>query len=108
MPKNNSTAYAKRDYLTLIQKTKSPKKCKQLIEWADKEHIAALCECLLNVLIGNIKISPGIRKEMGKYKTLLRQVISKSISTKARKKLLKSKYRLLQKLLPYTLKALEG
>lgn len=101
-------SYTKRAYLTLLQKTRSPKKCKQLIDWADKGHLCALCECTFNVLIGNVKITPKLYQEVKKYKNLLREITSKSISIKTRKKLLKSKYRLLQKLLHYSLKTLDA
>ena len=43
------------DYLTVLHKTKSPVR-KAILKNADKELIKAICECIDNVIRGEVKV----------------------------------------------------
>ena len=97
-----------RPFVALVQVTKSLGKCKDLIDWASKDHISALCECIFNVIIGNIEIPTRLKHELKKSQNLLRAVTSKHISLCAQKSLLKRKIRLVKRMLAHSLKSLKS
>ncbi len=94
-------------FVILVHVTKSTRKSRDLIDWAAKDHISALCECIFNVIIGNIWIPAHLKKELKKSQNLLRTVTSKDISLCNRKTLLKRKLRLVKRMLTYSLKSLK-
>ena len=61
-----------------------------IIKLADKEVICAVCECILNVINGNIKIKESLRKKISPHKDSLRKLQKKS-SLKVKKKILTQK-----------------
>lgn len=61
---------------------------KAVINTSDRDLILTVCECILNCLNGNIKLSPKNRDKLKKYKRTLRTLIQKRKSIKYRKKLL--------------------
>jgi hypothetical protein len=66
-------------YLRLLCHCKD-KYRKALLENGDKDLIKAICECVFNVLNGNIKLPPKIKEKLVKsnLKSSLRKLIEKS------------------------------
>ena len=49
-----------------------------IIQNSDRKIIEAVCECVLNLLNGNIKLSESDKKSLEKYKFTLRKLVEKS------------------------------
>lgn len=64
------------------------KQRRALLKTADKGLIDAICECIVNVINGNIKISPTHRRTLSKHKQKLRKLSNRGTSFKERKRLL--------------------
>lgn len=73
--------------LKLLGKAK-PAAVKAIIKSGDKALVNALCECCLNVLKGNIPLTPTQKKRLSKYKTCIRALAKKNTPLKKRKALL--------------------
>ena len=58
---------------------------KALLQNADKELILTICECILNCLNGNIKLSEKCVEKISKYKKLLRRLLVKKKSIRFKK-----------------------
>ena len=70
-----------------------------LINSSNNEQINTICECILNLLNGNISLKDGERIKLSKYKLALRKSLKK-ISLKDRKKVFVQNGGFLQILLP--------
>ena len=66
----------------------TPKQRKALLKTADKGLIDAICECIVNVLHGNIKLSPSHKRSLSKHKNHLRKLSDRRTSLRERKRLL--------------------
>ena len=66
-----------------------PHVCKAILRGADKDLLQCLSECALNVLRGNVKLTPTDKARLTKYKQKIRKVANKKVS-------LKQKHRLVQ------------
>ena len=73
--------------LQVLQRSK-PAFVKLLLKGASPELTKALCECALNILKGNVKISASQKKKLSRYKKHLRLLVKKKTSLKKRKQLL--------------------
>ena len=60
----------------------------QLLKAARPELINAICDCIKNVLNGNVPISQSEKKKLGVKKTILRKLVDRKTKTPQRKKLL--------------------
>ena len=76
-----------------------------IIKSGEKELINSLCECCLNVLKGNVHLSPSQHKRLIKYKATIRSLAKKKTSDKKKRALLQ-KGGFLGALLPTVLTAL--
>jgi hypothetical protein len=65
-----------------------PKLRKSLLENGNKVLIQALCECVLNILLGNVNIDDEQKDKLRKHKNLLRNISKKGDSWKEKKKIL--------------------
>ena len=93
-------------YLQVIVKSK-PKLRKLLIDNVPANVITAICECSLNLLKGVIPLSPRQKRHLARYKTDLRDLASKKVSRKRKKRRLNKKGgNLLSALLPPVLSVL--
>ena len=86
----------------------SDKQRQGVIQGANKELIACLCECALNVLNGNVHLKPSEKKKLLKYKRHLRALSNKKTPALKKKKLLRQKGGFLGALLTPVLSALGG
>ncbi len=71
------------ELLKILKKAK-PNQRKILLESAENDLIYCLCECIDNVLRGNVKITAAKKKELAKYATVLRNIVDRR--TKVHKK----------------------
>lgn len=75
------------ELLKLIKKAK-PEHRKILIKTAEQSLILCLCECIDNILRGNVKLGPKKKKELAKYTIVLRKIANRETSKEAKRKLL--------------------
>ena len=79
-----------------------------LIEFADKDDMKSISECILNALRGNITLTPKTYAKLKKHKTVLRYLINKRVNNKKRKAALKQKGGFLPLLIPLAVSLLGG
>lgn len=77
-----------RNFLSFISKISSVKKRKQVLSLADKGEICAIVECVYNILRGNVNITKKAKIEIGKFRSIMRKLISRKLSHKQRKTIL--------------------
>ncbi|KAF4523993.1 hypothetical protein B566_EDAN013835 [Ephemera danica] len=65
-----------------------PKLRKAILQYADKNLVQTICECVLNVLLGNVQLDESQKKKFSKHKSLLRKIVKKKGNWKIKKKLL--------------------
>ena len=103
--KKESKVRKHKEYLTLLSKAKRVKRRQMLIDLADADEIRGICECVINLLNGNIAIKNKEKNKFKRYKNTLRHIASKSQSTKNKKKILQQQGGFLSALLPLALSA---
>jgi hypothetical protein len=81
---------------------------KGIIINADKELIYTLCECILNLLNGNINISDEKFNQLKSYKHSFRKILDKKLNLKSKKKLIIQKGGFLEILLPAVISGLSA
>lgn len=59
-----------------------------LLYTSGSDSIKAVCECILNCLNGNIKLTETEKNKISKYKIHLRNLLKKSVSIKKKKQIL--------------------
>ena len=65
-----------------------PSMIKAVLKGASPDLINALTECSLNVLKGNVRLSPAQKRQLSRYKQNLRALARKKTSVKRRKQIL--------------------
>jgi hypothetical protein len=79
-----------KDFLRiLIRHGKSRGETKKLIDIATKGEIDACCEIYLNVLKGNVHITPALAKSLKKHRKQCRELVDKKAKTSRKRKILK-------------------
>ena len=73
--------------LKLLSKAQ-PLAAKAIIKAADKELVDAVCECALNVLKGNVRLTPLQKQRLAKHQRALRALAQKGRSLQTKKALL--------------------
>ena len=74
------------DFLRVLQKANKQQR-KAILGTGNKDLILCLCEVIDNVLAGTVKLSIKQKKELSKYKTILRQLIDKKVTISKKRKL---------------------
>lgn len=64
--------------LLQILATATPKSRKKILKAANYQLIKAIVECVYNVLVGNVKVTPKRTEKLRKYKNILRKIHSKN------------------------------
>lgn len=77
-------------YIDVLAKAKRAQR-KALLETADPSLILCLCECISNVLNGNVPLKPNELNKLKRYQAILRKLSTQNIPTKQRKELLVQK-----------------
>ena len=75
-----------------IEALEKVKDCKQkrnaIIDHAGKELVHCICDCVLNVLNGNIPLEYEEKKRLKRHRNCLRELVKKKTSDKKRKQLI--------------------
>ena len=66
--------------LQMLNRTKNTKLRKAILEYADADLISALCECAQNILRGTVRLTPGEKVRLRKYKNKLRLIANRRLS----------------------------
>ena len=95
------------DYLKVLSKCKKNLR-NGIIMNSDKEQIYTLCECILNLLHGNINISEDQFNQLKPYKHTFRKILNNKEKLKSKKKLIVQKGGFLEILLPAVISGLSA
>ena len=79
---------------------------KAILSNCDRELVNSICECVLNVLNGNVKLSGCVTRKLRKHKAVLRKVADKRVPISGKKKLIVQRGGFLLPLLSAVLPAL--
>ena len=60
-------------------KAANPKLRKAIVSNCDRELVNSICECVLNVLNGHVKLSGCVARKLRKHKAVLRKVADKRV-----------------------------
>ena len=71
-----------------VLKTATPKMRKAIISSCDRELVLSMCECVLNVLNGNVRFSDCVARKLRKDRAVLRKVADKRVPLSGKKKLI--------------------
>ena len=77
-------------YLQVLAKSK-PAARKILIKHSPESVITAICECALNLLKGVVPLTPRQKRHLARYKTHLRVLANKKVSSKRKKQYISQK-----------------
>lgn len=69
-------------------KTSSPAAVKAIIKTADKGLVDCICEVGLNVLKGNVSVTPTQKRRLARHKGDLRRITKKGVSVQSKKRIL--------------------
>ena len=61
---------------------------KAILERANKDLIDTICECIHNILKGNLKVSPDVFRKLKRHQKDIREIYSKKAKLNRKKKLL--------------------
>jgi len=75
------------DFLKILCKC-NKKMRKSILENADKDLVATICECVYNCLNGNIELNADIKTKLKRHKETLRKLVGKKKSIKLKKQIL--------------------
>ena len=67
-----------------------PHVCQSILRGADKDLLQCLTECALNVLKGNVNLTPSEKTKLTKYKQKLRKVADKKVPLKQKQKIVQT------------------
>jgi hypothetical protein len=62
-----------------------------IIKGLSKEHILCICECILNILNGNIELDNNDKERIKRFRKYLRKLVKKGQSLRKRKQILVQK-----------------
>ena len=73
------------DWLNALACCKSSEQ-KRLLSISSPEKINAVCDCIKNVLNGNVPVSAETKKKLSTKKKLLRELVDRSVKVPARRR----------------------
>ncbi len=71
-----------------VLKNSNPKQRKALLEAANNSLILCICECIHNLLRGNLKLSSAKKQELKKHARILRQIADRKTKVDKKRALL--------------------
>ena len=89
-----------------VLKTATPKLRKAIVANCDRELVNNVCESVLNVLNGNVRLSACVARKLRKHKAVLRKVADRRVPISGKKKLIVQRGGFLLPLLSAVLPAL--
>ena len=66
--------------LQMLNRTNNTKLRKATLEYAHADLISALCECAHNIIRGTVRLTPGEKVRLRKYKNKLRLIANRRLS----------------------------
>ena len=75
------------NYLTLLGKCKNTMR-KAILKESDKDLVAAVCDCVLNISNGVIPLNANVKSKLRRHKLKLRNLTKKNLSIKKKRRLL--------------------
>lgn len=78
----------RKDFLELLARSRNSKRRKLLAQWADKHDLLAVSEVLLNVLRGNVKLTPEQIKRLRRHRKSLRILAKKTASIAEKRRMI--------------------
>ena len=81
----------RKHFVSLLCSVKGPKKRNCLIDLAEPEDVHAVCDCIFNIIRGNIQISKTNVQKLKRHKDALRLIVQPKLSLKRRREALKQK-----------------
>ena len=104
----SSNRYQKnRHYLCLLSGCKNKLK-KAIVNGSSKEQIDAICECILNVCNGNIKLEEENFKKLRPYNRTFKKLLGRKLRTSDKKKIILQHGGFLPILIPAIISAIGG
>ncbi len=94
------------DYLSLLGKEKCKRRRDLLLDYASKEQIYAIAECIDNVLRGVVPLKQDQLRRLKKYKTPMRHVSDRRTPVVTKRETLKQKGGFLGALIPLAVSAI--
>jgi len=70
-----------------VLKKANKKQRKAILDSGNKDLILCLCEVIDNVLAGTVKLSIKQKKDLSKYKSILRQLVDKKVTLDKKRKI---------------------
>lgn len=95
------------DFLKVLTQC-TPKQRKALLQNASPNLLRCLCECCLNVLKGNVKLSASQKRHLSRHKQVLRTLADRKTPVKRKRQILVQKGGFLSTLLRPILSTLAG
>ena len=74
-----------------VLKKARPKLRKAIVSHCDGELVKSICECVLNVLNGNVRLTECAKRKLWKYKAVLRKFADKRVPLSSKKRLIVQK-----------------
>lgn len=78
------------DFLRVLKRCNT-KQRRALLQAADNKLLKAICECVLNVLRGTVKLNPSQKGKLRRHKETLRQLADKRVPLNKKKNVLVQK-----------------
>ena len=103
-----SKALNRKDFLELLARSKNSKRRKLLAQWADKNDLLAVAECIGNLLRGNVKLTPQQLKKLRRHRNSLRILAKKTGTLTEKRHAIGQRGGFLPFILPTILKTLAG
>ena len=75
------------DFLNFLSKT-HPFQQRALLETAEPDQVCAICECIYNIMHGNIPIPEGIKEVLAPRKQILQDLADTKVPYKIKKEIL--------------------
>ena len=95
-------------YALQVLKEAMPKLRKAIVSNCNKDLLNSICECALNVLNGNIRISDCTKRKLRKFRTSLRSLVDKRLPLVSKRRVIQQRGGFLLPLLSAVLPALAG
>jgi len=79
------------EVLKLLKKAEKPEQRKHILNCADNGLICCICECVKNVLHGNVHLTTAKKRELAKHKDVLRKIADRKTNINKKRDLLVQK-----------------
>ena len=95
-------------YALHVLKNARRKLRKEIVSNCNKDLLNSICECVLNVLNGNLRISDSTKRKLRNFRTSLRSLVDKRLPLVSKRRVIQQRGVFLLPLLSAVLSALAG